>query len=90
MTVVWIVLHAQGLGPADGWGLGQWAGQPPTPPPWQCGWRRSYVINLTSRGRGGEVHDRLTSSVAKSNHAGWSDHKFLPGQVMEGNPIPDR
>lgn len=30
----------------------------------------------------------LKSSVTKSNHMGWSDHKSLIGQVIEGSHVP--
>lgn len=34
-------------------------------------------------------HDRPDSSVTKSNLTGWSDHKFLTGQVMVDSQTPD-
>lgn len=87
MTVVWIVLHAQGPGPADSWASG--LGSPP-PHPGMAVWMEKELCDKPDKlGRGGEVHDRLTSSVAQSNLTGWADHKLLPGQVMAGNAIPD-
>lgn len=47
--------------------------------------QKRQLCNTLDKLRG--PHAGLTKSVTESNHTGYSDRKFLTGQVMEGSSL---